>query len=186
VRNIIGDGAQATITRALEVTGHATSEDELNAILAAYLDRYRHFPVEHTKPFPGVTSVLENFRNAGIPMGICTNKPSATTRQVLDALGLSPFFSAVICGDTISHPKPDGRHVLAVLDAIGGNRFTAVFVGDSHQDITAARAAGIASIAARYGYNASPIQIADADIAINSFIELPIALGLLAKMRGAH
>ena len=127
-----------------------------------------------TPVFPGVLDVLAQLKAEGLRLGICTNKPESTTGAVLDGLGLSGYFQAVTCGDTVPHRKPDGRHVLLTMEMMGAR--DAVMVGDSETDMAAGRDAGIPVIAVAYGYRHCAAEDLDSDILIESFSELPDAL----------
>ena len=66
-------------------------------------------------------------------MAVCTNKPEAAARSLLEALGLLPFFAAIGGGDSFPVRKPDPAHLIATLEAAGGG--AAVMVGDHRNDV---------------------------------------------------
>ena len=70
--------------------------------------------------------------------------------------------------------------VLAAIDDLGARPDQAVMIGDTAYDINAARAAGVRSIAVRYGYPRMPVEDLGADLIIDRFDELPAALETLA------
>ena len=113
-------------------------------------------------------------------MGICTNKPTATTPPVLQAMGLDGFFSVVSCGDAVPHPKPDGRHVRLVVEQLGATLATTAMIGDSENDISAAIDAGVRSVAITFGYAHVPPEELGADVLIDHFDELPRGLQEIA------
>ncbi len=115
-------------------------------------------------------------------MAICTNKPTATTPPVLKALGLDGFFDVVSCGDAVPYKKPDGRHVLLVVEQLGATADTVAMVGDSENDIDAANNAGIRSVCVTFGYAHVPLEDIGADVLIDHFDKLPDAL---LKISGA-
>jgi phosphoglycolate phosphatase len=83
---------------------------------------------------------------------VCTNKPEAAARILLDAVGLGRFMAAVGGGDSFPVRKPDPAHLLATLRAAGGSRERCVMAGDHANDIAAADGAGVPSIFAAWGY----------------------------------
>src|SRR3546814_8653938 len=86
-------------------------------------------------------------------MAVCTNKPEGLSRGLLDQLGLSGFFSAVVGGDTLPVRKPDPAHIHGTLERMVGTPFGwAAMVGDSANDINAAKAAGLPSVVVSFGY----------------------------------
>lgn len=173
----IGHGAQALVEKALELTGDAGPAAVIDRCTREFLDLYVRNPVQLTPVFAGVIDVLERLKAEGFSLGVCTNKPEATTDAVLDGLGLSGYFHAVTCGDKVPHRKPDGRHVLLTMEMMGAG--TAVMVGDSEADIAAARDAGIPVIAVAYGYRQCAADDLDSDVLIECFSDLPAALSRL-------
>ncbi len=176
VRTMVGHGAIPMIEMALEATGGRLNDRSLPDILEAYLDHYRTHPTVFSEVYPDVYDVLDRLAGQGIPMGICTNKPSATTGLVLDSFDLAKYFKVVVCGDSVPHKKPDGRHILLTLEQMKINPNGAVMIGDSESDIDAAIDAGISSIAVSFGYSIKSPETLGADTTIHGFSTLEDAL----------
>ena len=70
-------------------------------------------------------------------------------------MGLLPLLCAVGGGDSFPVRKPDPAHLLATLALACGHADAALMIGDHHNDVAAARGAGIPSIFARWGYGAA-------------------------------
>ncbi len=164
LESLLGPGAESMIQGAFELTGKPESLAERNRCIARYLEHYMADPTGHTIVFDGVRRLLDEAKSAGLPMGICTNKPSMTTLPVLDGLGLTDYFRAVVPGDSLPQRKPDGRHVLTTLERMGVPAAGSVFVGDSIADVSAARDAGLPVIAVKFGYAVNDLK-ADAFLA---------------------
>jgi phosphoglycolate phosphatase len=180
VSDYVGWGAHAMIKKALATAGILSPDGELKQRLEEYLAFYRAAPAERTIIYPGVLDVLNNLAATGIPMGVCTNKPHAMSKLVLDTLDMSRYFAAVLGGDIVPHRKPDGRHVHDTLHLMNAEDRSAVMIGDSETDMTAGRDAGLPVIAVTYGYaHGDPYQL-DADICIDRFTDLPEALRRLS------
>jgi len=162
------------------MTGKPGNEEDIEFLLTGFLNFYRKNPSEHTVIFPGALKALSLFKDAGIQLGICTNKPEATCFPVLDALKLRHFFSSVICGDTLKFRKPDPRHVFHTLDDMGADANNAAFVGDSETDIEAAHNAGIPCVLVTFGYCHVPFDTLNADAIIDHFDKLDSALKAIA------
>jgi len=128
--------------------------------------------------------VLAQLRDDSVPMALCTNKPRKTTLPVLDAFGLTPFFPVVLCGDDVVNRKPDGRHVLDTLKALGNDPAAAVMVGDSENDILAAQDAGVANICVSFGYCHMPFEDLKPTVLIDSYREFPDALSSIKALMG--
>jgi len=119
--------------------------------------------VEST-PYPGVRQGLQRLSDEGWRLAVCTNKPEAAARSLLEALGLAAHFAAVGGGDSFPVRKPDPAHLLATLRAAGGEVAHAVMAGDHANDIVAAKGAGVPCIFAAWGYG--PASMAAGAIAV--------------------
>ncbi len=180
VEAIVGEGVKVMFEKALATRGGPSSFD-LDTMIARYLDVYLSDPAAQTVIYEGVCETLDFLTEQGLPMGICTNKPRASTRAVLDALGLTKYFDVVVTAEDTLNRKPDGRHVLETLAAMGRDGATAVMVGDSESDIRAGRDAGLATVAVTYGYCHVPFADLGADAVIDNFDALPETLTRLAS-----
>lgn len=172
VRTTVGEGARAMIERALAIVGQSLPRQSIDELLHKYLAACLLHPGQHTVIYDDAVDTLAALQDAGAILGICTNKPRMTTIAVLKALQLDRFFLAVLCPEDVPHRKPDGRHVLATLDALGVTPNEAVFVGDSETDIAAAKDAGIKSIFVTWGYCHVPPESLEADARIDRFADL--------------
>jgi len=186
LHEMIGYGARFTVAKALGASCADLSDAHIDAALDAYISFYLSDPGAHTKVYPGVFCLLDGYLNQDTKMGICTNKPTATTRPVLDALGLSRYFGSVLCGDDMAHPKPDGRHLLAVLEHMARPLEGAVYIGDGAPDVAAAVDAGMPVIVINHQTLSPDSWSAAADRIIHSFDELPDALASLGFDAADH
>ncbi|HLI21391.1 MAG TPA: HAD family hydrolase, partial [Stellaceae bacterium] len=83
---------------------------------------------------------------------VCTNKSTAATVALLDALDLAHWFAALGCGDTFAAKKPDPAHLGGTIDRAGGTRDRALMVGDHRNDIAAGKALSLPTVFAAWGY----------------------------------
>jgi phosphoglycolate phosphatase len=176
VAAMVGDGVRALVERGFAAHGAAPDSQALTDFLADYTANAAHA----TRAYPGVEATLGLLAEQGWRMAVCTNKPVAAARPLLEALGLARFFAAVGGGDSYAVRKPDPGHLLATLADAGGDPGRALMVGDHHNDVIAAAGAGILAIFAAWGYG--PIAAgADAAAVAERFADLPgIAARLLA------
>lgn len=179
VRHMVGQGARKLIERGLATTGPSLPKAEIDRLFADFLKFYERNIAVATRPFPGVRETLDTLREAGVALGLCTNKPLYLTRLLLDELALGDYFAAVLGGDSLPVKKPHPEPLLAALHQLGGAPREAVMVGDSASDILAARAARLPVVAVSFGYAIPPVRDADADILIDDFRALPEALSRL-------
>jgi len=148
VTAMIGDGARALLAKAFATRGATPDE----AATTAFLQDLEANSAVLTRPYPGIPEALDVLAATGWGLAICTNKPIAATRTLLDALGLASRFAVVLGGDSLSVRKPDPGHVRGVLQAAGADAAEAVMIGDHQNDLRAAAGAGVRSIFAAWGY----------------------------------
>ena len=116
------------------------------------LDLYAGILGTHSRLFPGVQALLDALRDAGLPWGIATNKPSRFTLPLLEKLALNPLPASVVCADQVSRGKPDPECLLRNSEEMQCAPAQAIYIGDHARDIQAGRNAGMFTIAATYGY----------------------------------
>jgi len=182
VTRMIGGGIPLLIERALVAHGETTSKERVDEIYPRYRDAYVSRAVETTRPFPGIVQLLETYRDAGVGLGVCTNKPEDVSHVILDKLDLTTFFGVVIGGDTLPVKKPDPAPVLEGLKQLGCEPLSGLMVGDSAADANAAKAAGVRAILVTFGYSQEPIHELPNDGIVDSYSEFPDAVARLASM----
>jgi len=117
-----------------------------------YLERYAEMICQESRVFDGLDGLLDQLDDLDCPWGIVTNKPEQLTAPLLIALGLAERSSCIVSGDTLSVRKPDPAPLLLGCDLIGVDAESSIYIGDAERDIEAGRRAGMATIAAGYGY----------------------------------
>ena len=179
VVSMIGDGAPKLIERAYEATGMSVSSNKKERAIESFLANYELNSPRFTTLFPGTVDMLDNLRQKGIKLAICSNKPSAPANKVLEDLKLKSYFEVVIGGDSLNGiRKPDPRHLLEAVRPLGVELTSALMVGDSGNDILAAKRAGIKSMAVSFGYAHGSVIDLGADKIISCFDELIPALDI--------
>lgn len=173
VTAMVGDGARALVERALAARARPFEPTALDAFLDDYT---RHAAVE-TRPYAGIEAALDTLGDSGWRLAVCTNKPEAAARELLEALGLARRFAALGGGDSFATRKPDPRHLLETLARAGAGAEGAAMVGDHRNDVAAARAAGLPVVFAGWGYG--PAAMADGAPVAATPAELP---GLLRQL----
>jgi phosphoglycolate phosphatase len=172
VTTMIGDGAAKLVERGLAHGGLAMADRHL----ARFLTIYGEDPAYRTTAMPGAAETLDAIRAVGCRTAVCTNKPQAPTEAILAALDLANRFDAVVGGDVVGHKKPDPGHLLAALERLGVAPGSAVMVGDSRNDVLAARGAGVPVVLVSFGYTSIPVKRLDADAIIDCLRDLPRTL----------
>lgn len=172
----IGNGADILIGRCLSQSLDIDPELDpaLHRDARQLFDRfYEEGGHQKSALYPGVNETLAAFHAAGVPMAIVTNKPAQFVPHLLEEHGIAGFFVDIIGGDTFPKKKPDPfalhwlmeKHQLAARDML--------MVGDSRNDILAAKAATCYVVGLTYGYNyGQPISASDPDIVLDHFSQL--------------
>lgn len=154
VTSFIGNGLPKLVERAMRARGIAMSEHaRLDKVM---LDFYDRDPATLTRLYPGLDSLLPGLKAAGHRLGVCTNKPEAPTRTILDVFGITELFDVIIGGDTLPVKKPDPAPLKAAFEALGeGAR---LYVGDSEVDAECAERAGVPIALFTEGYRKVPVD----------------------------
>jgi phosphoglycolate phosphatase len=105
-----------------------------------------------SRVFDNLHELLEELDEYDCPWGVVTNKPEQLTAPLMIALDLAERSACIISGDTLAVRKPDPAPLLLASDIIGVDPDTCIYIGDAERDIEAGRRAGMATIAASYGY----------------------------------
>jgi len=176
VRSMVGDGARALIEKGFRASGGMPDPAAFEAAFNDFMIYYGRHIAETSRPFPGVATCLAALAEQGYTLAVCTNKPEALSRSLLDQLGLSGFFGAVVGGDSLLVRKPDPGHIRGTLDKLGTEFAWAAMVGDSANDVNAAKAAGLPCVVVSFGYTQIPAKDLGGDRLIDHFSELPEAL----------
>jgi phosphoglycolate phosphatase len=171
VAAMVGDGVAKLVERVLSARGLA--HEALAAAVTRFLAFYERHPATLTRLYPGVREGLRTLSAAGWRLALCTNKPERATSLILDRLGLSRFFDAVVTGDSLAARKPDPAPLRLALARLDVAPPRAVMVGDHRNDVLAAADAGIPAIFARYGYGRATLGATVPAASIDHFSELP-------------
>jgi N-acetyl-D-muramate 6-phosphate phosphatase len=132
--------------------GIAPGAPEYEAMRVEFLANYAAAICVKTTLFPGIAELLDALDARGVRWGIVTNKATRLTEPLVALLGLTPRAASIVCGDTTAHSKPHPAPLLHAADQMGIAPQRIVYVGDDLRDIQAGTAAGMATIAAAYGY----------------------------------
>jgi phosphoglycolate phosphatase len=175
LRPLASHGARGLIGRALGVGADDARFAELRE---EFFVTYERALCVHSRLFDGMAEVLALIEATG-RWGIVTNKMARFTLPLVEQLGLATRAACVVSGDTTPHAKPHPAPVLHALAACSELAANAIYVGDDLRDVQAGAAAGLKTVAVRYGYlgEGLPIEAWGADVVIDAPRDL---LSLLA------
>ena len=179
IGRFIGRGTNQLVRRCLtdDATGKEPEAELFENGLDAYLRHYTHINGKHAQVYAGVKEGLAALQAQGYPMAVVTNKPVKFTLPLLQATGLAPFFKAVIGGDSTPHKKPAPDPIIAACLEMDVSLVHNLHVGDSGNDIQAARAADCYAAGVNYGYaEGYPVDASQCDVIVGSLAELAAML----------
>lgn len=182
VRQMIGKGSPTLIARSLAACGVAPDPAVSAALLEGFLHHYGRLEAlgdSTALAYPGVRETLPVLASAGLALAVVTNKYQRYAGALLDRLGLAGYFALVVGGDTCERRKPDPQPLLWACERLGVDTARAVMVGDSINDVQAARAAGLRVYCVPYGYNeGQEPRLLPCDGLIDTIARLPAMWGL--------
>ena len=185
ILDAVGQGARVMIKRAFALRETELPEAEIDPLYERFITHYRAEMPGESRPYPGIVKTLDALSQSGITLAVCTNKTAVLAVPLLEKLGLTPYFAAITCGDTFEFRKPDARHILGTIERAGGDIRRTVMVGDSINDILAAKNANVPSIGVTFGYTDVPMAELKPDVVIDNFDALTPTLFEKLIARGA-
>jgi phosphoglycolate phosphatase len=173
IRTFVGKGIPKLVERALAGNLEGSAPAGLLArALPIYERCYAEVNGKYTVIYPGVSEGLRTLRAMQLPLACVTNKAERFTLALLEHLQLARCFEQVIAGDTLPQKKPDPQPLLHACRGFGIAPGDMLMIGDSVNDVEAARAAGCPVFCVSYGYNEGrDVRELDVDAIVASLIE---------------
>jgi phosphoglycolate phosphatase len=177
VARMIGRGSPMLIERATVARGLTFSDAEKAAMLERFFHHYgalEEADESDAGPYAGVGETLRLLHEARLRIAVVTNKHYRFASALLERLNLMQWIDVLVGGDTCERRKPDPQPLLFACQSLGVSPSAVLMVGDSINDVTAARAAGIPVVCVPYGYNEGrdPRTLA-CDAMIETLADLP-------------
>ena len=171
VRGLIGRGAPKMIEAAFNLTGTPISDEDLAHACLIYTQNYSQYPSKESRVYDGVLRTLQKLKQEKIMMGVCSNKALKMVKLIIAAFELEDYFCAVMGGDNVRFKKPDGRHILDTLEQMNTYSKNVLMIGDTINDVVAAKDVGLPIVSVSYGYG-NPEEIAASDHIVGDLREL--------------
>ena len=170
LQTFVGEGMLSLSKKVVDYCGG--NEKLYETVFNSYRQNYSEEPFKYSTLMPGVMNALNYFYNQKIPMGICTNKRQFVTKKLIKQMSLDKFFDVVIgAQDNIPlKPKPD--MIQLIINKFNSTNYSFFMVGDTSNDIDAAKAANIKSIAVNGGYTHVDINSIGADYTLETMEEI--------------
>lgn len=179
---LIGSGARALLVHGFEAAGADIERARSKELFERFLVDYAGHIADGSRLFEGVVETLERLKARGAVLAVATNKRSDLSELLLEKLGLTRHFAAIVGPDRVSARKPSGAHLVEAVAKVGGDPKRAIMVGDAEPDAGAARDAGMPCILATFGYTSTPVEELGGDVLIDAFEDVEAGIdGLLAE-----
>ena len=153
VRVWVGKGTALFCQSTLQHLTGKVDPAQQQQLLETFLKIYNADPCVETQPFDGILEFLEWGLAQKKTMICVTNKPELPARAIVDHLGMTHYFADVIGGDRFEERKPHPRQLLHCVEQYAQSKDQVLMIGDSSNDVEAARRAGIDCVVVSYGYN---------------------------------
>lgn len=170
-RPLAGAGARGMLAVAF---GIEPEHPDFLPLREEFFTNYERRLTASTLVFPQVHELMAALLQRGLRWGVVTNKSARFTEPLTRAMPLFASAGTIISGDTTAFSKPHPEPLLEAARRLGLPPNQCVYVGDDERDIVAGRAAGMATVAVRYGYLGEKADTAlwGAHATINSALEL--------------
>jgi phosphoglycolate phosphatase len=156
VRQMIGRGAPMLVERAAAHQRRVLDQTTQAAIVERFFHHYGALEESGecaAKPFGGAKDALQRLHAAGLRIAVVTNKQQRFAKALLQLLGLIGWVDLVVGGDTCERRKPDPQPLLFACTSLEVAPARSIMIGDSTNDVQAARGAGIPVLCVLHGYN---------------------------------
>lgn len=179
-RHLVGRGVRVMLEHGFAEAGAAFDAVADATLMERFIEIYLARIARESRPFPSVIPMLETFSAAGAILVVVTNKRTDLSLALLDALDMTPHFSAVIGPDRVSARKPSGAHLSEAVQFVGGDPARCIMIGDSRPDLETARAVSAPVILTSFGYTDIPARDLGADAVVDDFADLATVIAALA------
>lgn len=173
-RSWVGNGVERFVKRNLSGEMEAEPDPELYRNgLELFLRLYADNVSGRSQVYPGVREGLQQLSRLDLHLACVTNKAEPFTSDLIKAMALDQYFELVVAGDTTARKKPDPMPLHYAADHFALDYSQCMMVGDSSNDVSAARAAGFSIVCVPYGYNHGiEISRSNPDLIVENLQEL--------------
>ena len=149
IRRFVGNGVRKLIERAVP---DGSKNPRIDEVFADFRSYYMQHSLDTTKPYDGITEILQELKMRGCKMAVVSNKMMAATQELV-----AHFFPEieVAIGENEAEgirKKPAPDMVFEALHRLGAEAESAVYIGDSDVDIQTAKNAGVPCISVLWGF----------------------------------
>jgi phosphoglycolate phosphatase len=170
LQTFVGEGMLSLSKKVVDYCGG--NADLYKTVFNSYRQNYSEEPYKYSTVMPGVMNTLNYFYNQKIPMGICTNKRQFVTEKLIKQMNLDKFFDVIVGARDNIPLKPEPDMIKLTINQFNSRNGFFIMVGDTSNDIDAAKSANILSIAVNGGYTHVDIKSLGADYTLETMEEI--------------
>jgi phosphoglycolate phosphatase len=119
------------------------STDRVREKIGAIYDRFDEDAFTRWHPREGSKDLLSVLKTKGMEIGLVSNVGRKVLEKAILKLDLRPFFNVVVSRNDVQYMKPSGEGLTLALRRLQVPKEKALYVGDSLDDVQAAKAAGV-------------------------------------------
>ena len=151
IRTYVGNGVSKLIARCLP---NGESNENFNQCLDFFKKDYKENMYNKTRPYSGIVEMLDILESKGIKTAVVSNKFDSAVKELCQKYFPNNF--SITLGESKNiRKKPAPDSVLAVMEQLGAEKSSVIYVGDSEVDIQTAQNAQIPCISVDWGYKDS-------------------------------
>ena len=179
VREFIGKGSEILVKRALlnrvDIDNISINEEEFKNAHKILLDFYGKNLNAKTTLFENTKETLEELQKE-YKIALVTNKPHQFVSEILEHFNIDKYFDYTLGASDKIAKKPAPDMLLETCKYFSIEPNNAVMIGDSNNDILAAKSANIDTIAVTYGYSNEDISTLNPTLIVDNLLEIPKVL----------
>lgn len=146
----VGNGINKLFARALPE--EESTEENILRIRSLFIPYYNEHNADYSRPYPGVTELLQTLQAKGVMLAVASNKYQEATLKLVRHFFPSIRFVAIY-GQREEVPiKPAPDIVYDILRDTGVVKEATLYVGDSGVDMQTAKNADIVSVGVTWGF----------------------------------
>lgn len=146
------DDVMRWIGRPLKDIGeHFAGDEKVEEFIERYQHHYHRNHDRFVSLFRGTLEMLKDLKKRKIKTGVVTSKGRPGTIRTVEFTGIGPYLDVIITAHDVEKHKPLPDPVYKALSHIGIKPDEAVYIGDSHFDLEAGKAAGVRVIGVSWG-----------------------------------
>ncbi len=176
VKDYIGRGSEMLIKRVLansvDIDSIEIDEQEFKNAHSIFLSYYSQNLNAKNTLFPNTKETLAELKNR-YKIALVTNKPHQFVSPILENLKIDSYFDYILGASEKIAKKPAPDMLIASCRHFGIESDNTVMVGDSSNDILAAKSANIDTIAVSYGYSNEDIKALNPTVIVDDLAKIP-------------